>query len=69
MPIGALFGGMSVDFVDVILIVNVFAIAILAGVLYIERIVAGWKRLLRTFDPHNMRKRFKTWRTAHRLPH
>jgi hypothetical protein len=69
MPIGALLGGMSVDFADVILIINVFAIAILLGVLYVEEIVAGWNRLIRIFNPLNMRARFRMWRTAHRLPH
>jgi hypothetical protein len=69
MPSGALLGGMSVDFADVILIINLFAIAILAGVLYIENIVAGCNRFIRTFNPHNMRARFRMWRTAHKLPH
>ena len=69
MPAGALLGGMSVDFADVILIINAFAIAILMGVLYIEEIVAGWNRMIRTFNPLNMRARIRMWRTAHRLPH
>lgn len=69
MPIGALLGGMPVDFADVILIINVFAIAILLGVLYVEDIVTGWNRLIRIFNPLNMRARFRMWRTAHRLPH
>ena len=69
MPNGALLGGMSVDFADVILIINAFAIAILVGVLYVEKIVAGWNRLIRTFNPLNMRARIRLWRMAHRLPH
>ena len=69
MPIGALLGGMSVDFADVILIINAFAIAILLGVLYIENIVAGWNRMVGKFKPLNMRARIRMWRTAHRLPH
>jgi hypothetical protein len=69
MPIGALLGGMSVDFADVILIINVFAIAILLGVLYIEKIVTAWNQAIRAFNPLNMRARFRIWRTAHRLPH
>jgi hypothetical protein len=69
MPNGALLGGMSVDFVNLILIINVFAIAVLAGVLYAEDIVAGWNRVIKTFNPLNMRARIRMWRTAHRLPH
>ena len=59
MPIGALLGGMSVDFADVILIINGFAIAILLGVLYIENIVAGWNRMIRILNPLNIRARFR----------
>jgi hypothetical protein len=60
---------MTVDFTDVILIINGFAIAMLFGVLYVEKIIAGWNRAIRKFNPLNWRARFRIWRTAHRLPH
>ena len=69
MPVGALLGGMPLDFADVILIINAFAIAILLGVLYIEDIVAGWNRATRIFNLASLRARFRIWRTAQRLPH
>lgn len=69
MPIGAFLGGMPVDFADVILTINVFAIAILLGVLYAEKIVAGWNRVAKKLNPLSVRTRFRTWRAAHRLPH
>ena len=69
MPIGSLLGGMPLDFADVILVINAFAIAVLLGVLYVENIVAGWSRLSGTYSPLNLRARFKIWRTAHKLPH
>jgi len=60
---------MPLDFADVILIINAFAIAILLGVLYVEKIVANWGRMIRNFNPLNMRARFRVWRIALRLPH
>ncbi len=69
MPMGVFSEGMSVDFTDVILIINAFAVAILLGVLYVEQIVAAVNRLIRTANPRNLRARFRSWRTAHRLPH
>ena len=67
MPIGALFSGMPVDFADVILVINGLALTMLLGVLYVEKIVAGWNRLTGKFHPLNLRTRFSIW--WHRLPH
>jgi hypothetical protein len=69
MPIGALLGSMPLDFADVILIINAFAIAILLGVLYLEKLVAGSNRVFRTVKSLKLRARFRMWRTALRLPH
>jgi hypothetical protein len=66
MPNGVLFSGMPVDFADVILIINGFAIAMLIGLLYIEKILAGWNFAMGKFHALNLRARFRIWRTAHR---
>jgi len=60
---------MSVDFEDVILIINAFAIAILLGVLYIENIVAVTTRLIKALNPLTMLMRVRLWRTVHKVLH
>ncbi len=40
MPVETLHEGISVDFADVLLIINIFAISLLLGILYIDEIVA-----------------------------
>lgn len=69
MPIGLLLGGMSVDFEDVLLIINAFAIVILLGVLYVEKIVAGTNRLMKALNPLTVLTRFRLWRTVHKVLH
>ena len=61
--------GLPIDFGDVILIVNVFAIAILLSVLYIEQIVTGWNRVTRALNPLHAFARLKTWLVTHKVPH
>lgn len=68
MPIGTLHHGIPVDFADVLLIINVFAIAMLLGVLYIDEIINGGKRLIRALNPLGWYARFRFWRTAARTP-
>lgn len=65
MPIGTLHEGISVDFADVLLIINVFAIGMLLGVLYVDEIAAAAKRLLHTLNPQGLLQR---WRAALRAP-
>jgi len=69
MPSGLLLGDMSVDFEDVILIINAFAIAILLGVLYVENIVAVTTRLIKALNPLTMLMRVRLWRTVHKVLH
>ena len=68
MPIDTLHEGISVDFADVLLIINVFAIAMLLGVLYVDEIVATSKRLLHAMNPHRLYQRLRFWRAAARAP-
>ncbi len=69
MPITELNTGIPMDFSDVILIINAFAIAILFGVLYIDQIVVGWKRLAKALNPLDALARLKTRLAAHKVPH
>ena len=68
MPIDTLHQGISVDFADVLLIINVFAIAMLLGVLYVDEIVVAVKRLLHAMNPHSLYQRLRIWRAAARAP-
>ena len=69
MHFGNTTGGISVDFADVLLIMNVFAIATLLGVLYIDEIVALARRLTKRLNPHTLfvrlRFRFNQYRASH----
>jgi hypothetical protein len=58
-----------VDFADVLLIINVFAIAMLFGVLYIDEIVAALRRVSHIVSPHALYVRMRFWLDAHRAPH
>jgi hypothetical protein len=69
MPVETLHEGMSVDFADVLLIINIFAISLLLGILYIDEIVATAKRATRLMNPHSLYQRLRFWRTAARTPH
>lgn len=69
MPIANLHEGISVDFADVLLIINVFAIAMLLGVLYIDEIIAASKRLLHALNLHELYLRARLWFAAARTPH
>ena len=69
MPVETLHEGMSVDFADVLLIINIFAISLLLGILYIDEIVATAKRATRLMNPHSLDPRLRFWRTAARTPH
>ena len=68
MPIGPVHEGISIDFADVLLIVNVFAIAMLLGVLYIDEIVATLKNTLKSIKSHLLTLRLRYWPTASRTP-
>jgi hypothetical protein len=61
--------GVSMDFADVLLVINVFAIAMLLGILYIDEIARGCKRVLRALNPHGMLGRLRFWVNAHRAHH
>jgi hypothetical protein len=62
-------GGISVDFTDVLLIINVFAIAMLLGVLYVDEIVVTLKRAAHCLSPHALYLRMRFWFDAYRTPH
>lgn len=64
MAMGMFAGGMSVDFADVVLIINAFAIAILFGVLYIDEIASASSRVLHAL---NLFSRFARMRENHRM--
>ena len=68
MPIGPVHEGISIDFADVLLIVNVFAIAMLLGVLYIDEIVATLKSAATSIKSHLLALRLRYWPTASRTP-
>ena len=68
MPIGTLHEGISVDFADVLLIITVFAIAMLFGVLYIDEIVATLKHAVTAIKTHTLALRLRYWPTASRTP-
>lgn len=68
MPIGPIHDGISVDFADVLLIINVFAIAMLLGVLYIDEIVATLKNAATSVKSHLLALRVRYWPTASRTP-
>lgn len=68
MPIETLHEGISVDFADILLIINLFAIAMLIGVLYIDEIVGGSKRTIRALNPFALYARFRFWLAAPRTP-
>ncbi len=69
MHMGILNGEISVDFADVLLIINVFAIAMLLGVLYIDEIVAVLKRVLHTLSPQVLIARMRFWIDEYRATH
>ena len=69
MPVETLHEGISVDFADVLLIINIFAISLLLSILYIDEIVATAKRATRLMNPHNLYQRLRFWRNAARTPH
>ena len=69
MPVETLHEGMSVDFADVLLIINIFAISLLLGILYIDEIVVAAKRATCLMNPHNLYQRLRFWRNAARTPH
>jgi hypothetical protein len=68
MPIETLHEGISVDFADVLLIINVFAIAMLFGVLYIDEIVASLKRAVTAVKVQSLALRLRFWPAASRTP-
>ena len=68
MPIGPVHEGISIDFADVLLIINVFAIAMLLGVLYIDEIVATLKNAVTSIKSHLLALRLRYWPTASRTP-
>jgi len=69
MPVSTLHGGFSVDFADVLLIINGFAIAMLFGVLYIDEILATLKHAIRSMNPSDLIARMRVWYAAARTPH
>ena len=69
MPIGTLHEGISVDFADVLLIINIFAIAMLLGVLYINEIAASTKRLAHALNPSSLYQRLRLWLVETRATH
>lgn len=69
MPVETLHEGMSVDFADILLMINIFAISLLLGILYIDEIVAAAKRVSRTMNPQSLYRRLRFWRAAARTPH
>lgn len=69
MHFGTLTGGISMDFADVLLIINVFAIAMLLGVLYIDEIIAAFKRATRLLSPHALYQRMRFWFNTYRASH
>jgi len=69
MHFGTLTGGISVDFADVLLIINVFAIAMLLGVLYIDEIVVAFKRASHLLSPHALYLRMRFWLDEYRASH
>jgi len=68
MPIAALAGTTTIDFGDVLFIINGFALTTLFGILYLEEILAAARHVLRAINPLTMLARFRTWRAAHRSP-
>ena len=68
MPIVALAGTTTLDFGDVLFIINGFALTTLFGIIYIEEILAAARHVLRLLNPLTMAARFRTWRAAHRIP-
>ena len=66
MHMGILNGGISVDFADVLLIINVFAVAMLLGVLYIDEIVVALKRVAHAMSPQALVARMRFWLEEYR---
>lgn len=69
MHFGTLNGAISMDFADILLIVNVFAIALLLGMLYIDEIATACKRATRLLSPHALLQRMRFWVKATRASH
>jgi hypothetical protein len=61
--------GISMDFADVLLVINVFAITMLFGILYVDEIARACKRLSRALNPHGMLVRLRFWFNARRASH
>lgn len=69
MPIATPQDGIPADFTDILLIINVCAIAMLIGVLYVDEIIHGGRRALRALNLPGLRTRLCFWRAAGRNPH
>ena len=67
MPTAAL-TSTTIDFGDVLFIINGLALTTLFGILYLEEIIAATRRVLRVLNPLTIPARFRSWRAAHRTP-
>jgi len=68
MPIVVLADTMSLDFGDVLFLINGLALTLLFGILYVDEILAAANRALRALNPLTLPARLRTWRAAHRFP-
>jgi hypothetical protein len=60
--------GISMDFADILLIINVFAIAVLLGILYVDEIITAFRRVSKAMNPHTLLSRVRFWFSAYRTP-